>query len=604
MADSNALNWKDKYLTALEEFELSQQRDQSRLDLLRRGLVRVSLAADGLDPILDEQLDEIRTALRGGRDIQSLEPVIAQLERTIMALDDRRKDDQSELQELIDTQLEKYLALSLPRADKTTIKKLRKSLPELLAGNGMQSDMIKGLNQAHNRVTGHLLERIEELGQGQKGGLLSRLFGASNPEKSPHLEADADGVNQLAETPDQATADYDAQHPDEQELAPPHLAIEPEPAPATVAESALEIAPEITPATGPESADQSDPQLPDRLSRILCNLLEQLEVPTDFTTRKERLVDRIKSAFSLNSLPDFLDETTQLVASTRLVAQKEFEGFLVALHQRLNDIQDFLVTAREGEERSQQNQEKLDQDVRQELADMRQNVADTNDLGKLKLDIESMVNRIVSAVDLFQSEERKRREDVYQHIETLGQRMATMEDEATQLKSTLEAQRMEALRDALTELPNRAAYDDCIEAEFSRWRRHGRPLSLAIIDVDHFKAVNDNLGHLRGDKVLKLVAREISRRVRNEDFVARYGGEEFIVIMPETDLHAAHAAMEKVRASIEACPFNFNQKRIPITASFGISAFVEGDEIVTCFERADQALYKAKGNGRNRIELG
>ena len=74
--------------------------------------------------------------------------------------------------------------------------------------------------------------------------------------------------------------------------------------------------------------------------------------------------------------------------------------------------------------------------------------------------------------------------------------------------------------------------------------------------------------------------------------------------MPETDLHAANAAMEKVRAAIEACPFNFNQKRIPITASFGIAAFVEGDEIVTCFERADKALYKAKENGRNRIELG
>ena len=574
MAESNALNWKDKYLTALEEFEISQKKDQSRLDLLRRGLVRVSIAADGLDPILDEQLDEIRTALRGGRDIQTLEPVIAQLERTIIALDDRRKDEQNQIQELIDSQLEKYLELSLPRADKATIKKLRKSLPKLLSGNGMQSDMIKGLNQTHNQVTSHLLERIEELGQGQKSGLLSRLFGSSQSETAEEHSLD-----------DQPGSVDDMTDEDMAVVEPVNL------------DSASDL-------IATAAADHTDPQLPDRLSRILCNLLEHLEVPADFTTRKEQLVDRIKSAFSLNSLPDFLDETTQLVASTRMVAQKEFEGFLVALHQRLNDIQDFLITAREGEERCQQNQNKLDQDVRQELADMKENVAASNDLGKLKLDIESMVNRIVSAVDLFQSEERKRREDVYEHIENLGKRMASMEDEAMQLKSNLEAQRMEALRDALTELPNRAAYDDCIEAEFSRWRRHGRPLSLAIIDIDYFKAVNDTLGHLRGDKVLKLVAREVSRKVRNEDFVARYGGEEFVVIMPETDLHAANAAMEKVRAAIEACPFNFNQKRIPITASFGIAAFVEGDEIVTCFERADKALYKAKENGRNRIELG
>ena len=183
-------------------------------------------------------------------------------------------------------------------------------------------------------------------------------------------------------------------------------------------------------------------------------------------------------------------------------------------------------------------------------------------------------------------------------------RMESMESEASELKSSMEAQRLEALRDALTELPNRAAYDDQIEAEFSRWRRHDRPLSISIIDIDHFKKINDTLGHLRGDKVLKLVAREISRRVRSEDFVARYGGEEFVVIMPDTDGDNAFTAMEKVRSAIEHCPFNFNNQRIPITASFGISSFSEGDEIEACFERADRALYQSKRNGRNRIEAG
>lgn len=569
MSDSNTLNWKDKYLTALEEFELSQKKDQQRLDLLRRGLVRVSLAADGLDPTLDEQLDEIRTALRGGRDIQTLEPVIAQLERTIVALDDRRKDESGELRNLIDTQMEKYLELSLPRADKSTIKKLRKSLPHLLSGNSGNADIIKHLNTTHNQVTNHLLQRIEELSEG-RGGLLSRLFGSANspPPVQPEPESNDSDVT----TEESVSLDDD-----ELEGIPIHQQ---------------------------EAPSSEDPHLLDRLGHILCTLLEHLDVPPDYNTRKEQLVNRIRSPFQLDHLPDFLDETSQLVASTRLMAQKEFEGFLVALHQRLNDIQEFLITARQGEERSQVNQEKLDKDVRQELADMRVSVESSSDLGKLKLDIESMVNRIVAAVDIFHSEEKQRRDEIYEHMATLGQRMATMEGEALELKNSLEAQRLEALRDALTELPNRAAYNDQIVAEFSRWRRHGRPLSIAIIDIDHFKQVNDSLGHLRGDKVLKLVAREVSRRIRNEDFVARYGGEEFVAIMPETDLQSAYAAMEKVRLSIAECPFNFNQQRIPITASFGIATFHEGDEIETCFERADKALYKAKESGRNRIERG
>ena len=135
-------------------------------------------------------------------------------------------------------------------------------------------------------------------------------------------------------------------------------------------------------------------------------------------------------------------------------------------------------------------------------------------------------------------------------------------------------------------------------------RRHGRPLSICIVDIDLFKRINDTLGHLRGDKVLKLVAREISRRVRNEDFVARYGGEEFVIIMPETDQQSALAAAEKVRISIAECPFNFNNERFPVTASFGVAGFQEGDDIESCFERADKALYKAKAEGRNRVERG
>ena len=167
------------------------------------------------------------------------------------------------------------------------------------------------------------------------------------------------------------------------------------------------------------------------------------------------------------------------------MAQKEFEGFLVALHQRLLDVQEFLETAKRGEEASQRNQEKLDADVRKELKDIRVSVEGSDDVSRLRQEIEGMVNRIVSAVDSFRSEEKKRRSDVFDRIETLAQRMQSMEAEASELKSSLEAQRIEALRDALTELPNRAAYDEQIEREFSRWRRHGHPLALCIVDIDN-----------------------------------------------------------------------------------------------------------------------
>lgn len=575
MADPGIQNWKEKYLFALEEFEASHKKDQQRLDILRRGLVRVSLAADGLDAPLDEQLAELRSCLRSNRDIVTLEPLVAQLERTVVALDDRRKQEHDQLLALLEEHLDRCADMELPRQEKSTLKKLRKDLPRLIASNGIKLEMWQSVQQVQEQIRQTLLARIEALSQ-HRGSFFSRLFSGSKADTTSAIPAPQDGLDPMTVTESDAMlANLDQVNGRDVPL------------PGT-----------MTAATQDHSA------LTQRLRNILCSLLDHLEVPAEFTSRKEKLVDRVKGEFVLDMLPEILDEATQLVASTRMMAQKEFEGFLVALHQRLQDIQLFLETARAGEEQSLRNQEKLDADVRKELKDIRTSVEGGEDIHRLRDEIEGMVNRIVAAVDSFHSEEKKRRDDVFGRIEQLAKRMESMEAEATELKSSLEAQRIEALRDALTELPNRAAYDEQIEREFSRWRRHGRPLSICVMDIDHFKQINDNLGHLRGDKVLKLVAREVSRKVRNEDFVARYGGEEFVIIMPETDLQSALAAAEKVRVAVAECPFSFNNERLPVTASFGVATFEENDEIETCFERADKALYRAKNAGRNRVERG
>lgn len=576
MADPGIQNWKEKYLFALEEFESSHKKDLQRLDILRRGLVRVSLAADGLDTSLDEQLAELRGNLRSNRDIVTLEPLVAQLERTVVALDDRRKQEHDQLLALLEEHLDRYAEMDLPRQEKSALKQLRKDLPRLIASNGTKLEMWQGVQQVQEQIRQTLLAKIEELSQ-QRGGFFSRLFGGAKPAADMSAATAAPSI-----APTRVHAESDAM------LA-----------------NLDQVNGQDVPLPGSdESTSQDNSALTQRLRNTLCSLLDHLEVPVEFTSRKEKLVDRVKSEFALDLLPDMLEEAAQLVASTRMMAQKEFEGFLVALHQRLQDIQQFLETARAGEEQSLRNQEKLDADVRKELKEIRSSVDGGEDIHRLRDEIDGMVNRIVAAVDSFHSEEKKRRDDVFGRIEQLAQRMESMEAEATELKSSLEAQRIEALRDALTEMPNRAAYDEQIEREFSRWRRHGRPLSICVVDIDHFKHINDTLGHLRGDKVLKLVAREISRKVRNEDFVARYGGEEFVIIMPETDQQSALAAAEKVRLAVAECPFNFNNERLPVTASFGVASFSEGDEIETCFERADKALYRAKSLGRNRVERG
>jgi len=134
-------------------------------------------------------------------------------------------------------------------------------------------------------------------------------------------------------------------------------------------------------------------------------------------------------------------------------------------------------------------------------------------------------------------------------------------------------------------------------------KRSKRPFSLAFIDIDHFKQVNDTFGHVVGDRVLRAVADCINAAVRNSDVVGRYGGEEFAVIMPDTDLMDAHLVAERLRSSIESIDFA-DLKGAPLTISLGVTQWLAGDESTeTIIERADRALYRAKNSGRNRVEM-
>lgn len=152
--------------------------------------------------------------------------------------------------------------------------------------------------------------------------------------------------------------------------------------------------------------------------------------------------------------------------------------------------------------------------------------------------------------------------------------------------------------DKLTGLKNRRKLDEIFELEINRTARYKTDFSVILIDIDHFKKVNDNYGHLSGDDVLKRIASIIQMNIRNTDTGGRWGGEEFIVMCPAVGLNGAASLAEKLRIEIERHDF---PNGIEVTASFGVSASQEGDDVVDIIRRADNAVYKAKDDGRNRV---
>ncbi|WP_196279166.1 GGDEF domain-containing protein [Catellatospora vulcania] len=160
-----------------------------------------------------------------------------------------------------------------------------------------------------------------------------------------------------------------------------------------------------------------------------------------------------------------------------------------------------------------------------------------------------------------------------------------------------------AVTDALTELPNRRHMRSSLTRELQRARREGRPLGLVILDLDHFKAVNDEYGHLAGDAVLRRVGEVLKRELRSSDVAGRPGGEEFAVLLPDTGRDAAMAIAERLRAALAKETVRHRDRTVTFTASFGVVSFPDdGQDAEALVQRADDALYAAKRAGRDQVQ--
>jgi diguanylate cyclase len=187
---------------------------------------------------------------------------------------------------------------------------------------------------------------------------------------------------------------------------------------------------------------------------------------------------------------------------------------------------------------------------------------------------------------------------------TLEARLSASKLEISELQEILEAVRSENQTDPLTSLANRKFFDDALAKMLATAQERREPLSLVLLDIDHFKKFNDSYGHLTGDQVLRLVAVAVKQNVKGQDISARYGGEEFAIILPTTALRAAVTVADKIRRAVmtkDLMKRSTGEHLGRVTMSIGVAALAQGDTPQTLIERADVCLYAAKRSGRNRV---
>lgn len=185
----------------------------------------------------------------------------------------------------------------------------------------------------------------------------------------------------------------------------------------------------------------------------------------------------------------------------------------------------------------------------------------------------------------------------------LAVEMGKVQDVNAELEKALTRIEELAVRDELTGLYNRRYLMDALEREKTRADRSGRLFSVVMLDIDHFKRINDSFGHQQGDVVLKAVSRAAQDAIRSNDFCARYGGEEFLVVLEELPVAGARACTERLRTSVEALSFPDLGDDFHVTISLGYTQYRQGEPLAQTIARADAALYRAKHSGRNRVEF-
>lgn len=334
----------------------------------------------------------------------------------------------------------------------------------------------------------------------------------------------------------------------------------------------------------------------------LRNLLDELELPARHQPQGEALRLRLQGNLNWYELVPVLDDLAVLVLAVTDSGQREFAGYLKQLNERLAAFIATLSQAHEGYSASAESARSFNQQLRDQVSDLQNSVQEAADLESLKQALEQRLEGLLQSVSKHQRQRDTSEEDVAERLQGLVKRVAEMETEAQQFRQHIEEQRQKSLLDPLTGLPNRAAWSERLDLEVARRQRYGGQLLLAVLDIDHFKRINDGYGHLAGDRVLKIIAGELNRRLRKTDFIARFGGEEFVLLIPATPLEGGLQLLETLRAAIEACPFHFKGEPVTITLSAGIAEFRNEEAAEVTFERADQALYRAKGAGRNRVE--
>ena len=348
--------------------------------------------------------------------------------------------------------------------------------------------------------------------------------------------------------------------------------------------------------------DAAAPTPAETANQRLLDMLSQTHWPDAIAGEIDELRGRLAGDAPADAWLGVVEELTALIAKTVSESHEQIraaEEFLGELTDRLRELDAHMQRGSALRDESLAGGRELDRVVRGQVRDIEVTVREATELDQLRSDIGRHLSVIETRLAEHLAGEEQRHREASETERALREQLGQVEQEADKLRQEIALVQERALIDAVTELPNRTAWDERLRQEHARWRRFGAPLSLAVFDVDNFKSINDRFGHAAGDKALRVIAGALRSRLRQTDFIARYGGEEFSVLLIGANEAGALKVAEEMRLAVSRAGLHTRARPVAVTISCGISEFQGEDSAEAVFERADGALYEAKRSGKN-----
>jgi len=339
----------------------------------------------------------------------------------------------------------------------------------------------------------------------------------------------------------------------------------------------------------------------------LSRLVDRIVILPRLADRANDLRHDVADAGDLVALAACGDRLADLVNEQRIGLQREIDALQAVLRHvtgRLDEMSQYMSRELADQSTGEANGQALDASVAHEMRLLGEAALEIDDMHELRERVNQSLETISLCFRDFRDREGIRLTAYRERAERMRLRIEQLETERNTLQRSLEREHELAQTDTMIGMPNRLAYEKRIEAAYESWQATMRPLSIAAIDIDHFKSINDTYGHTAGDAVLRIIGQALLKHIRPCDFVARYGGEEFIVVFDGADEAESLQVCERLRGKIQHLAFHASRQPVRVTASIGLTQFRPGDTPQSVFDRADLALYTAKNGGRNRCVVG